>query len=135
MNGVNLAVVLGHLGGDPVVRYTTDGKAVTNFSVATTEKWRDKQSNEMQEETSWHSITVFGKQAEACGEYLKKGAGVHVTGKMRTDKYEKDGQTHYSTKVIARDVQFLPRGDGQRPNSAPSTDQPPVDDYSDNVPF
>ncbi|WP_299982269.1 single-stranded DNA-binding protein [Desulfobacula sp.] len=107
MAGLNKVMVIGNLGRDPEIRYSQQGTAVVNFSVATSDEWFDKNTNQKQERTEWHRIVVFGKMAETCERYLSKGRQVYVEGKLRTNSYEKDGQTHYATDVIASTVQFL----------------------------
>lgn len=107
MAGINKAIIVGNLGQDPEVRYTQEGVAVANFSVATSEAWIDKQSGEKREQTDWHKIVVWRKLAENCGEYLKKGRQVYVEGKLQTRPWEKDGQTFYTTEIKADVVQFL----------------------------
>ena len=107
MAGVNKVIIIGNLGRDPEIRYSQQGKPIVNFSVATSEEWTDKNSGQKQEHTEWHRIVVFGKQAESCEKYLSKGRQVYVEGKLKTSTYEKDGQTHYSTDVVANTVQFL----------------------------
>jgi single-strand DNA-binding protein len=106
MRGVNKWIGIGNVGSDPEVRSMPNGNAVTSFSVAASEEWKD-QSGEKQSRTEWTKVTCFGKLAEIVGEYVKKGSKVYVEGKLQTDKYDKDGQTHYTTKVIASTVQFL----------------------------
>lgn len=103
--GINNHEIIGNLGQDPETRYTADGKAVTSFSVATSETWT--KDGERQERTDWHNVVCFGKLAEICGEYLKKGAKVRVAGPNRTDSYDKDGVTMYRAQIHARDVLFL----------------------------
>ena len=110
---VNKAIIIGNLGADPEVKTSQGGTTFANLSVATNEKWTDK-SGQKQERTEWHRVTVFGKTAENCGKYLKKGRQVYVEGKIQTDKYEKDGQTHYSTKIVAQNVTFLSGGTAER---------------------
>jgi len=100
MSGVNMAVVLGNLGSDPDMRYTTGGTAYCRFSVATDEKWKDS-SGELKEKTTWHRIVVWGRQAELCNEHLHKGAKVHVVGQMEHGEYEKDGQTVRTFEIKA----------------------------------
>jgi single-strand DNA-binding protein len=107
MAGVNKAIVLGNLGQDPEIRYSKQGTPVVNFSVATSEKWTDKNTQQVNEQTEWHRVTVFGKQAENCNKYLSKGSKVYVEGKLKTTSYDKEGQTHYSTNIIASIVQFI----------------------------
>ncbi len=112
MAGLNKVMLIGHLGRDPEIRYTQQGLAVVNFSLATTEQWTDKNSGERQEKTEWHRIVVFGKQAEICEKYLAKGRQVYIEGRLQTSTYEKDGQTHYATDIVASNFQFLGgRGD------------------------
>lgn len=111
---VNKVTILGNLGRDPDLRYTQSGSPVANLSVATTRKWRNKQTNEMQEETEWHRVSVFGQQAEHCNNYLAKGRQVYVEGRLHTRSYEdKDGAKRYSTEIVAEKVVFLGgKGDG-----------------------
>ncbi|HLB59378.1 MAG TPA: single-stranded DNA-binding protein [Bdellovibrionota bacterium] len=107
MAGVNKVIVVGNLGTDPEVRFTPSGAAVANFSVATSENWKDK-SGQKQERTEWHRIVVWGKLAELCGEYLSKGRQVYVEGRLQTRNWEdKEGSKRYTTEVIAQTVQFL----------------------------
>lgn len=103
---VNKVILIGNLGKDPEVRWLDSGAAVCSFSVATSRQWKNSEG-ERQEETEWHRISVFGKLAEVCGEYLKKGRTVYVEGRLRTRQYEKDGVTHYTTEVVAEEVKFL----------------------------
>ena len=112
--GINKVTLIGNLGADPEVRYTQGGSAVANLRVATSESWRDKQTNEMKEQTEWHKVACFGRLAEIAGEYLRKGSKVYIEGGLRTRQWERDGQTHYTTEIIARDLQMLDgRGQGQ----------------------
>ncbi len=124
MSSVNKAIVVGHLGADPELRYTQSNTPVCNLSVATSERYTDKQG-EQQEQTEWHRIVVFGRQAENCNEYLSKGRLVYVEGRIQTRKWEdNDGNTRYSTEIVARSVQFLSGGDGGRSyDSGPSFNQ------------
>lgn len=107
MASVNKWIGIGHLGKDPEVRYMPSGKAVANFSIACSESWKDKTTGEKQERTEWVNLTAFDKLGEICGDYLKKGAQIYVEGRLQTDKYDKDGQTHYSTKIIINDMKML----------------------------
>jgi single-strand DNA-binding protein len=107
MASVNKVILIGNLGRDPETRYLPDGRAVTNISIATTDTWKDKASGEKKEATEWHRIAFFGRLAEIAGEYLKKGSQVYIEGKLRTRKYEKDGQDHYSTEIIADEMRML----------------------------
>ncbi len=107
MAGVNKAIIVGRLGRDPEIRYSSQGLAIVRLAVATSEVWMDKTSGQRQERTEWHRVTVFGKMGENCEKYLSKGREVYVEGRLQTSSYEKDGQTHYSTDIIATNVQFL----------------------------
>ena len=112
MAGVNKAIVVGNLGIDPELRYTQSGAAVCNLRVATAESWTDK-SGEKQERTEWHNIVVFGRQAENCEKFLKKGRQVYVEGRLQTRSWEdKEGNTRYTTEIVANTVQFLGGRDG-----------------------
>jgi single-strand DNA-binding protein len=113
MASVNKVILLGNLGRDPETRYTTGGDAVTNLRIATSEQWKDK-SGEKQERTEWHSVVLFGRQAEVAGEYLKKGRSVYIEGRLQTRKYtDKEGVEKYSTEIVADRMQLLGgRGEG-----------------------
>ncbi|MCF8045410.1 MAG: single-stranded DNA-binding protein [Desulfarculaceae bacterium] len=107
MAGINKVIIIGNLGRDPEIRYTQQGTAVVNLAVATSEQWTDKTSGERQEKTEWHRIVIFGRMAENCEKYLSKGRQVYVEGRLQTRSYEKEGQTHYMTEIVANTVQFL----------------------------
>ncbi len=109
--GINKVILVGFLGNDPDVRYSQNGNAITTISVATNESWTDK-NGEKQERTEWHRVKFFGKLAEIAGEYLQKGGQVYVEGKLQTTKYEKDGQDHYATDIIAHELQMLGKKEG-----------------------
>jgi single-strand DNA-binding protein len=99
--GINKVILVGNLGQDPEIRYTADGRPIANFSLATSETWKDKNSNERREKTEWHRVVVFGKLAEICGEYLSKGKQVYIEGKLQTRKWQgQDGQDRYTTEVV-----------------------------------
>lgn len=108
---LNKAQLIGYVGKDPEVRYLADGKAVTTFSVATTESWKDSTGNK-KERTDWHSIVIYGKLAEIAGEYLKKGSLVYLEGRLQTRSWEKDGETKYTTEIVAESMKMLPNGKG-----------------------
>src|SRR5690625_4454536 len=111
--GVNRVTLIGNLGKDPETRFTPSGSAVCNFSLATSESWNDKQTGQKMEATEWHRIATFGKLAEICGEYLRKGQQVYIDGKLKTSKYTgKDGIERYSTDIIANNMQMLGGGEG-----------------------
>ena len=139
---INKAILVGNLGRDPEIRYTPSGMAVANFSVATTEKWKDKNSGEMKEQTEWHRIVAFGKLGEICGEYLSKGSQVYVEGRIQTRQWEKDGVTRYTTEVVARDMKMLGRRKSEGANSngeatsVPEYSGPPIPgEGEDDIPF
>jgi single-strand DNA-binding protein len=99
--GINKVILVGNLGQDPEIRYTADGRPIANFSIATSESWKDKNSGEKREKTEWHRVVVFGKLAEICGEYLSKGRQVYIEGKLQTRKWQgQDGQDRYTTEVV-----------------------------------
>lgn len=108
MNGVNRCTIVGRLGADVEYRTTASGSAIASLRVATTERWKDKQSGEMQERTEWHRIKLFGRLAEIANEYLSKGSAAYFEGSLRTDKYtDKDGIERYATSIVASDMQML----------------------------
>jgi single-strand DNA-binding protein len=112
MASVNKVILVGNLGRDPEVRYTPDGAAIANISIATTSKYKNK-SGELVEETEWHRVTFFGRLAEIAGEYLKKGRSVYVEGRLKTRKYtDKDGVEKYATDIIANEMQMLGSREG-----------------------
>lgn len=142
MAGINKVILIGRLGRDPEVRYTPDGAAVANFSIATSDEWTDKASGERKERTEWHRIVAWRKLGEICGEYLSKGRQVYVEGKLQTRSWEKDGVTRYSTEIVASDVQFLGARDSADTYRPPEPSQsreysaPPVaDKEDDDIPF
>ena len=124
--GINKVILVGNLGNDPEVRYTTSGTAIASLSIATSESWTDKQSGEKVEKTEWHRVKLFGRLAEIAGDYLKKGRQVYIEGSLRTDKYtDKAGVERYSTDIIASEMQMLGGNEGgggggqrERPQSA-----------------
>ena len=109
---VNKVILVGNLGKDPEVRYTSGGQAVANLRIATSRSWTDKQSGQKKEETEWHDVEVWGKQAEQCGEFLAKGRQVYVEGRLKTDAWDDkaSGQKKYRVKVVADTVRFLGGG-------------------------
>lgn len=156
--GVNKVILVGTCGQDPEVRYLPNGTAVTNLSLATSEKWTDKQSGQKVEKTEWHRVSLFGKVAEIAGEYLKKGSQVYIEGKLQTREWEKDGIKRYTTEIIVDmqgTLQLLggrPQGEPSGPsgtsNSAPRQQQSPpapqqaatqpapdFDSFDDDIPF
>lgn len=143
MASVNKVILLGSLGRDPETRFMPNGEAVTNFSMATSENWKDK-SGAKQERTEWHNVVAYRKLAEIMGEYLKKGSSVYIEGKLQTRKWEKDGVTRYSTEIIADSMQMLGGKADREDGSAQSQDNKPneqkdapgnFDDFDDDIPF
>jgi single-strand DNA-binding protein len=107
MASVNKVILVGNLGRDPELRYIPSGQAVANFTLATNDRWRDKEGNN-QERTEWHRIVVWGKSAENCAQYLQKGRSVYIEGRLQTREWEdKDGNKRQTTETIAQTVQFL----------------------------
>lgn len=106
MASLNSVQLIGRLGRDPEVKYTQSQTAVTSLAIATSE-YRKDQTGQTTETTEWHRVTVWARAAEACGQYLRKGSQVFVEGRLTTRKYDKDGQTHYATEIVASNVQFL----------------------------
>ncbi|MCE2425127.1 MAG: single-stranded DNA-binding protein [Pseudomonadales bacterium] len=163
MAGINKVILIGNLGRDPEMRYTQDQNAVATFSVATSEQWTDRNTNERRERTEWHRVVCFRRLAEICGEYLHKGSKVYIEGQLQTRSWEQDGQTRYMTEVVARNMQMLdsrgggggfggpdddrggpPDRGGHRdqpsrggPSAAPASSSPPQepDDFEDDIPF
>ena len=140
---VNKVILIGNLGRDPEIRYTTSGQAVANFTIATTERYTNK-SGERQEDTEWHRIVAWGRLAEICGEYLSKGRMVYIEGSIRTRSWEdKEGNTRYTTEIVARNMQML-GGQGGRTEGPSSSDDKMPDDFDieddsfsgdDDIPF
>jgi single-strand DNA-binding protein len=128
--GVNKVILLGHLGSDPEVRYSASGLAIARFSVATNFATKDRQTGQWTEETDWHRVVFFDKQAEVAKQYLHKGSQVYIEGRLKTNKWQdKNGVDHYSTDVIGSEIQFLggrSESSGSNFTSAPS----PTDNYS-----
>ncbi len=118
--GVNKVILIGNLGGDPEVRYTPNGAAVANVSLATNESWTDR-SGERQERTEWHRLVLWSKLAEIAGQYLRKGSKVFVEGRLQTRSWDdQSGQKRYTTEVVVNDMQMLDgRGEGGGPGGPP----------------
>ena len=106
--GINKVIIVGNLGQDPETRYMPSGSAVTNFTVATNESWKDKQTGEQKDRTEWHRVAMFNRLAEIAAEYLRKGSQVYIEGKLRTRKWQgQDGNDRYTTEIIADEMQML----------------------------
>ena len=139
MASVNKVILIGNLGKDPEIRYTPSGQAVATFSIATSEKWRDK-DGQTQERTDWHNIVTWGRQAEIAKEYLKKGQPVYLEGRIQTRSYDdKEGVKKYITEIVVQRLQLLggrPDGSGNRGASAPPPEEPPdISSDDDDLPF
>jgi single-strand DNA-binding protein len=141
--GVNKVILVGNLGKDPETRYSADGAAITNITIATSESWRDKQTGEQQERTEWHRVVFFGKLAEIAGQYLKKGSQVYVEGAIRTRKWtNQEGKDQYTTEIVASDMQMLGGKGGSQSQSddayrPPAPQAPPqgLSEFDDDIPF
>ena len=113
MASVNKVILVGNLGRDPEVRYSAEGSAICNISIATTSQWKDRTSGERREETEWHRVVFYNRLAEIAGEYLRKGRPVYVEGRLRTRKWTgQDGQERFTTEIIAEHMQMLGGRDG-----------------------
>lgn len=135
---VNKAIIVGNVGQTAELRYTPSGEAVTGFSLATSEQWKDKQSGEKKEKTEWHRIQVWGKQAETLTPYLVKGKNLYVEGRLTTRKWEKDGQTHYTTEIKADRIVLLggvPRQSEDAAANRENVYNAPVENTGDEIPF
>ena len=133
---VNKVILVGRLGADPEVRYTQDGTMVTNFRLATDERWTDK-SGERAERTEWHRIVTFGKLAETCGNYLSKGKLIYIEGRLQTRSWEdKDGNKRYTTEIVALNMKMLePKGQEREQTTEPPSHQGPEPISESDVPF
>ena len=137
--GINKVIIVGIAGGDPTIKYMPSGGAVASVSIATSESYKDKNTGEKKEVTEWHKVVFYNRLAEIAGEYLKKGQQVYIEGKLKTRSWEKDGQKHYATEIVATEMQMLGgRDDGaqsekpQRNASKPA----PQDSFDDpEIPF
>ena len=140
MSGVNRVILIGRLGRDPELKFTPAGKAVTNFTMATSETWKDD-SGERQERTEWHRIVIWGKLAEVAAKYLTKGSQVYIEGKLQTREWtDKDGQKKYTTEIVANNMTMLDgKGDNsEKPNNPekPESSDGPADPSAfDDIPF
>ena len=105
--GINKVILVGNLGRDPETRYLPSGGAVTNVSLATSRSWKDRDSGEQREKTEWHRVVFFNRLGEIAGEYLKRGSKVYVEGELRTREWEKEGQKHFTTEIVANEMQML----------------------------
>jgi len=128
-------LMVGRLGQDPETRYTAKGDAVTNFSMAHTNRWKDRDSSEDREKTEWVRFVAFKNQAEIIGKYAKKGSQLYVCGQQQTRKWERDGVPQYTTEVKVKEFEFVgSKGDSQEPSQKQDA-PPPTDDFDDDIPF
>ena len=144
-SGINKVILVGNLGQDPEVKFTAGGAAVTTLSIATSDSWKDKDSGMDKERTEWHRVVLWRRLAEIAGEYLKKGSKVYIEGQLQTRKWEQEGQTRYTTEIIARDIQFLvsrgsantsnQKGGAATTNEEPAPDVPESGIDDDDIPF
>lgn len=130
MRGINKATILGTLGRDVDMRYSQTGTAIATVSVATSEKWKDKNSGEQQERTEWHRLVMFGKLAEIAQQFLVKGSRAYFEGMLQTRSWEKDGQTHYTTEIKVHTMEMV----SDKPNQANQPEPTPQDNINE-VPF
>ena len=153
--GINKVILVGNLGQDPDVKYMPSGEAVCNVSVATTRSWSDKASGDKVEKTEWHRVVFFRRLAEIVGEYLHKGSQVYVEGRLQTRKWQdKNGTDHYSTEIVANDMQMLggrsdfssaggetaaapaaPGNASRAPEKPASSPDSSSNDFDDDIPF
>ncbi len=131
MSSLNKVTIIGRVGKDPEIRYTPTGDAIASFSIATSEKWKDKTTGEVKESTEWHNITAFRKLAEIIGKYVKKGSLLYIEGKLKTDKVSKDGVDRYFTKIIADEMKML----GAKSEGAAASPSQESHDMDDDIPF
>jgi len=135
MASVNKVIVLGNLGKDPELRHLPNGDAVCNFSLATTESWKDKDGNK-QDKTEWHNVVIFRKLAEIAGEYLKKGRPVYIEGRLQTRKWQdKEGKDRYTTEIVADQMQMLGSRDEEKEVAKPTQDPTGFEDMESDIPF
>ena len=150
MASVNKVILVGNLGRDPEVRYSPEGAAICNVSIATTSQWKDRNSGEKREETEWHRVVFYNRLAEIAGEFLKKGRSVYIEGRIKTRKYQdkETGTDRYSTEIVAEEMQLLGGNPGQSNESqqqpAPKGSKgrgnkgkpaPQANDQDDDIPF
>ncbi|MFL2509052.1 MAG: single-stranded DNA-binding protein [Candidatus Pseudothioglobus sp.] len=155
MAGINKVILVGNLGAKPEIKYASNGNAISNLSIATSESWTDKSTGQKQERTEWHRVSLFGKVAEIAGQYLDKGSKVYVEGKLQTRKWQdQNGQDRYTTEVVisgySGTLQMLDRRDDMNSNTPSQQSQPqsqsapspapaitPVasDEFEDDIPF
>ncbi len=150
--GINKVIIVGYVGKDPEIRYSPQGQAVANISLATSEAWKDKDSGEKVERTEWHRVVLFGRLAEVVGEYVSKGSHIYIEGRLQTRKWQdKDGADRYTTEIVANEMQMLggrpaesgsgssgasrPQRQPARAAGAVGRSASPAADFDDDIPF
>ena len=146
--GVNKVILIGNIGKDPEMRFTPNGVAVANLTIATSESWKDKTSGENVERTEWHRVVMFQRLAEIAGEYLRKGSKIYVEGRLQTRKWQDKttGQDRYTTEIVGDSMQMLDSKGSGATNNAPSAEKsstsrpatesaPALETFDDDVPF
>ena len=134
-NGLNKVLIIGNLGSDPEIKYTSSGSAVANLSIATSERWKDRNTGEQKEQVEWHRVVLFSRLAEIAGEYLKKGSKVFVEGKLQTRDWEDaEGKKRYTTEVIAKELTMLDSKSGSDNAPQPQSSSP-EDNIEEDIPF
>ena len=139
MASINKVILIGNLGKDPEVRYTPSGVTVANFTVATKDEWKDKETGEKQERTEWHRVVAWKRLGEICGEYLRKGSAVYIEGKLQTKSWEdRDGNKRYTTEILAQNMQMLGsanKGGRAEPMDTGFPIEEPITVPEDDIPF
>ncbi len=136
--GLNKAILIGNLGDDPEMRAMPGGENVANFSVATSESWKDKKTGEKKEKTEWHRVSFFGPLADVCSQYLRKGSKVYVEGRIQTRKWQdKQGNDRYTTEIVGRDMVMLGENQGKGAPLPEKQEAPPQQSggFDDDIPF
>ena len=139
-NGLNKVLIIGNLGNDPEIKYTQSGSPVANLSIATSERWKDKNSGEQKEQVEWHRVVLFSRLAEIAEQYLKKGSKVFIEGKLQTRDWEdSEGKKRYTTEIIAREMSMLDSrqsaDNSQQPRSDSSTEGKSDEGFEEDIPF
>jgi len=140
MSGINKVILIGNLGAKPEVKFASNGNAIANLSVATSESWTDKNTGEKQEKTEWHRVSLFGKLAEIAGKYLDKGSKVYIEGKLQTRKWQdKSGKDRYTTEIVVSGfngvLQMLDSREDMGGGAPTPQPTPPPTDFEDEIPF
>lgn len=140
--GINKVILIGNLGKDPETRFTPDGLAICNLTLATTESWKDRKTGEQQERTEWHRVVMYARLAEIASEYLHKGSKIYIEGKLRTSKWQdKSGNDRYTTEVMANELQMLDSRGSNTGGGAPAQrttqkqPEPAAETFDDDIPF